>query len=390
MLRTSHQIVLQSSEDLSTLADESVDLVVTSPPYPMIEMWDEVFTAQDSSGAVGRALSAGDGAEAFELMHRLLDRVWRECYRLLKPGAFACINIGDATRKVGGNFRLYPNHARIISSCTALGFQSLPAILWRKQTNGPTKFMGSGMLPAGAYVTLEHEYILVFRKGGKRSFSGDEKRRRRESAFFWEERNTWFSDIWDLKGVRQRIESGSEGAGKKGIRERSAAFPFEIPYRLISMYSLIGETVLDPFLGTGTTTAAAVAAARNSVGFEIEPGFTEQLPSVLERASFEMNDRIRQRFEDHLLFVSDFENRKGEKPAHVNEHYGFSVVTTQERELRIPYIETIDISETATGGGGRTGAESTGPHLQTPSRTFTAEYRDTTDITCDSSPRIIY
>src|SRR5690606_1592163 len=142
------------------------------------------------------------------------------------------------------------------SAFIRLGFANMPNILWRKQTNAPNKFMGSGMLPAGAYVTLEHEWILVFRKAGKRTFRSEaEKKLRRESAFFWEERNTWFSDLWDLKGVKQKITNS-------GSRDRSAAYPFELPYRLINMYSVKGDIVLDPFLGTGTTALAAMATER--------------------------------------------------------------------------------------------------------------------------------
>ncbi|MFW6286491.1 MAG: DNA-methyltransferase, partial [Candidatus Sumerlaeota bacterium] len=184
MLKTTHSVFPSSAIDMSVLPDASVDLVVTSPPYPMIEMWDRIFAGQDAD--IGAALADKDGPAAFEKMHCVLDAVWRECERVLRAGGFACINIGDATRKVGDNFRLYTNHSRITNFCENLGFQSLPAILWRKQTNAPNKFMGSGMLPAGAYVTLEHEYILVFRKGDKRVFDAEEKNRRRRSAYFWE------------------------------------------------------------------------------------------------------------------------------------------------------------------------------------------------------------
>ena len=105
-------------------------------------------------------------------MHCLLDTVWRECARVVRPGGFVCVNIGDATRKVGDNFRLYTNHSRVTLTLESAGLQSLPLVLWRKQTTAPNKFMGSDMLPSGAYVTLEHEYILVFRKGDKRVFAG--------------------------------------------------------------------------------------------------------------------------------------------------------------------------------------------------------------------------
>ena len=248
------------------LPDESIDLMVTSPPYPIIEMWDRLFSEQNS--AIKDALEQNDGNKAFELMHQELDKVWAEVYRVLRQGGFACINIGDATRKIGNEFKLYSNHSRILEHCLSLGFSSLPEILWRKQTNAPNKFMGAGMLPAGAYITLEHEFILVLRKGGKREFkTAEEKLRRMKSAFFWEERNLWFSDVWeDLKGTKQNNIN-------KKIRERSGAYPFELAYRIINMFSLREDTVLDPFLGTGTTTAAAMATGRNSIGIEIDPNF---------------------------------------------------------------------------------------------------------------------
>lgn len=202
------------------LGDESVELVVTSPPYPMIEMWDGMFIEQDSEvgellEAAGKAAEPAAGedgstgtdkaAVCYRRMHEILDRVWTECARVLVPGGFACINIGDATRKLGSDFRLFTNHSRVTAAMEHLGFQSLPPLLWRKPTNAPNKFMGSGMLPAGAYVTLEHEYVLIFRKGGRRRFSASDAARRRRSAFFWEERNSWFSDIWDFRGIRQAV-----------------------------------------------------------------------------------------------------------------------------------------------------------------------------------------
>ena len=171
---------------------------------------------------------------AFELTHRELDKVWLECFRVLKEGGFLCINIGDATRNIKGEFELYNNHSRIITYCTNIGFTNLPNIIWRKPTNSPNKFMGSGMLPCGAYVTLEHEWILIFRKGSKRLYKGDtEKEQRRQSSFFWEERNHWFSDLWEIKGTKQAITNTKS-------RERNASYPFTVPYRLINMYSQRG------------------------------------------------------------------------------------------------------------------------------------------------------
>ena len=316
---------------MSFVADASVDLVVTSPPYPMIEMWDSGFSAQDP--AVGDRLAAADGAGAFEAMHRVLDHVWKNCSRVLRSGGFLCINIGDATRKLGDGFRLYTNHSRITANCESLGFESLPAVVWRKQTNAPNKFMGSGMFPSGAYVTLEHEYILILRKGGKRAFTAAEKDRRHRSAFFWEERNAWFSDIWDFKGTRQKL-------GQSDARARSGAFPFELAFRLINMYSMQEDTVLDPFLGTGTTTVAAIAAGRNSIGVEIDATLQPVIRDVVLHAAGSINARQLDRVARHREFVE--ESRSTDRVlGHENAPHGFPVVTRQERDLTIPLVTHI-------------------------------------------------
>ena len=164
-MKTTHRVFFKNAKKMDAVDSESIDLVVTSPPYPMIEMWDAVFA--ENNPEIPLALKENKGVLAFELMHRALDRVWDEVVRVLKTGGFACINIGDAARTINGNFMLYPNHSRILASLFQKGLSPLPAVIWRKQTNAPNKFMGSGVLPAGAYVTLEHEYILILRKGGK-------------------------------------------------------------------------------------------------------------------------------------------------------------------------------------------------------------------------------
>ena len=310
---------------MDDIEHESIDLMVTSPPYPMIEMWDEIFINQNPK--ILKALNNSNGSGAFELMHQILDRVWDEIWRVLKPGAIACINIGDATRTISNRFSLYANHTRIQSYMLQLGFSALPCILWRKQTNAPNKFMGSGMLPSGAYVTLEHEYILIFRKGNKKLFTSPEQKQiRRESAYFWEERNHWFSDVWvDLKGTTQ-------GLGDHGARDRSAAFPFELAYRLICMFSVKHDRVLDPFVGIGTSMFAAMATGRNFLGFDIEANLKTIIYSELANIIEFSNRKIENRLQNHLCFV---ENRVREKGPlkHANQHYGFPVMTSQEKEL---------------------------------------------------------
>lgn len=332
-MHTYHKLICSDSRKMSDVADESVDLIITSPPYPMIEMWDPVFSKLNPK--VGQALANENGDRAFEIMHQELDKTWTESFRVLKEGGFACINIGDATRTIGKRFQLYSNHSRILNSFKKIGFDTLPVILWRKQTNAPNKFMGSGMLPSGAYVTLEHEYILIFRKGTKRIFKeSEEKLLRQRSSFFWEERNKWFSDIWfDLKGVSQDINH-------KGLRNRSAAFPFELAYRLLSMYSVQLDIVLDPFLGTGTTILAAMAACRNSIGIEIDESFGKHIVRSATNSIRDFNKRISHRFSDHFEFVNEYLATKGPLK-YVNKNYKFPVMARQEIEIKIPYVNSI-------------------------------------------------
>jgi modification methylase len=333
---TNHKINFSDSRSLSLIQDTSIDLVVTSPPYPMIEMWDELFTSMHPD--IGDSLHRFDGNNAFELMNQELDKVWNELARVVKASGFVCINIGDATRTIGKQFQLYSNHSRITSKFVSLGFQPLPIALWKKATNAPNKFMGSGMLPAGAYITLEHEYILVFRKGGKREFDIEEgKNLRNQSAFFWEERNIWFSDSWDLKGVRQATNNGA-------VRERNAAYPFDLPYRLINMYSVKGDTILDPFLGTGTSTFAAIASERHSIGIEFDKNFSWIIRDGLKDLSRTANSFITKRLEDHMSFCDNYRKEKGNLK-YKNEKFGFPVLTKQEVKLDLNHISKINSTD---------------------------------------------
>ncbi|MEM2109675.1 MAG: site-specific DNA-methyltransferase [Candidatus Odinarchaeota archaeon] len=344
-METRHILLFQDSRNLNNIDSESVDLIVTSPPYPMIGMWDSLFSSLNSK--ISNALEAGNSELAFELMHKELEKVWVESYRVLKPGGLACIVIGDATRTVNREFQMFPSHAKITSYCLSLGFKALPVIIWRKQTNAPNKFMGSGMLPPGAYVTLEHEYILLFRKNGKRIFKTvKDVKNRGESAFFWEERNNWFSDIWiDLKGVKQNLNDSK-------LRGRSAAYPFELAYRLINMFSVKNDTILDPFLGTGTTTIAAIASQRNSIGVELDTSFRNHLIKKILSAEDSLNTYIEERLRKHMDFTQQYVKTRGQLK-YINRNYDFPVMTRQEEKIILPVIKRI---------------------LQTDSNTFIVEY----------------
>jgi site-specific DNA-methyltransferase (cytosine-N4-specific) len=297
-IRTKHKIIFNDSRKMDEVDDESIHLVVTSPPYPMIELWDELF--RELNPDIDKAfekLKITDNnekkekivREIYELMHKTLLPVWKELYRVLVPGGIACINIGDATRKLNGNFRLFPNHAKIIEYFEKIGFVTLPYILWKKPTNKPNAFLGSGFLPPNAYVTLDVEYILIFRKGEPRKFKPKDPLRY-ASKYTKEERDKWFSQIWDdIKGERQTHSK---------IARRTAAYPEEIPRRLIRMFSIVGDTVLDPFLGTGTTTKVAIELQRNSIGYEID----ESLREVIEEKVGIKQRRLGINFEVEFIY----------------------------------------------------------------------------------------
>jgi len=267
---THHKIIIGNSQQMPEVDDGSVQLMVTSPPYPMIKMWDGLFIKADLKIADLWHKLEADGTEEtvrqiYDAMHDYLGKVWRETYRVLVDGGIACINIGDATRTLNGKFQLFPNHARIMEICEKIGFTTLPYILWKKPTTKPKykgkgAFLGSGFLPPNAYVTLDCEFILIFRKGNLRRFQPKDPQRY-DSAFTKPQRDEWFSQIWTLKGTRQTTSE---------IERRTAAYPDEIADRLIKMFSVKGDTVLDPFLGSGTTAKVALKNERNSIGYEAD------------------------------------------------------------------------------------------------------------------------
>ncbi len=269
-MQTQHKIVIGNSQSMPEVADHSVHLMLTSPPYPMIQMWDQQFCQTDpkiarlwkrlDSPKFGRVVG-----QIYDLMHENLAKTWQETYRVLVDGGIAAINVGDATRRVNGKFQLFPNHSRIVEVCEKIGFTTLPYILWKKPTTKPHykgkgAFLGSGFLPPNAYVTLDCEFILLFRKGNLRKFPPHDHVRY-ESKITKVQRDEWFSQIWTLKGSRQTVEE---------LERRTAAYPDEIAERLIKMFSVKGDTVLDPFLGSGTTIKVALKNERNSIGYEAD------------------------------------------------------------------------------------------------------------------------
>jgi site-specific DNA-methyltransferase (cytosine-N4-specific) len=243
-------------------------------------MWDAQFeSAEAQIGKLWQKLRQTPQeetiAQLYDAMHRSLAQTWAETYRVLVDGGIACINIGDATRSVNGRFRVFPNHARVIEHCERIGFTTLPYILWKKPTTKPMykgkgAFLGSGFLPPNAYVTLDCEFILIFRKGKLRHFPPHDPNRY-SSALTKKQRDSWFTQIWQVTGTRQTADA---------LERRTAAYPDEIADRLIKMFSIKGDTVLDPFIGSGTTTKAAMQNERNSIGYETDPNL---IPTITKK-----------------------------------------------------------------------------------------------------------
>jgi site-specific DNA-methyltransferase (adenine-specific) len=259
-VRTTHRLVLGDARLMGGLDPRTtpVHLVVTSPPY---------WTLKDYAGAAGAAqLGHHEGYESF---HQELAKVWRRCFDLLVPGGRLCVVVGDVclSRRDGGRHLVMPLHADITHHCRAIGFDYLTPILWHKIANAETEVEGNGSAFLGkpyepnAIIKNDVEYILLFRKPG--AYRRPTREQRLLSLIDKDDHARWFRSIWtDVTGANTR-------------QGHPAPFPVELAYRLIRMFSFAGDTVLGPFIGSGSTTEAAIRAERSSIGYEIEPGYFE-------------------------------------------------------------------------------------------------------------------
>ena len=256
--RTTHRLHLGDARDLTFIPDSSVHLVVTSPPYWTLKEY-----------AKGNGSQLGD-IEDYENFLTELDKVWAECLRVLVPGGRICCVVGDVCvpRKRGGRHYVMPLHADIQVRARKIGLDCLTPILWHKIANGATEAEGNGAgfygkpYQPGSIVKNDTEYILLLRKGGKyRTVSPVQKAL---SMLTKEEMQSWLKSGWD--------DIPGASTTKLG---HPAPYPLEVAERLIRLFSFAGDTVLDPFLGTASTTVAAIRAGRNSIGVEIEPTYLE-------------------------------------------------------------------------------------------------------------------
>lgn len=247
---TVHSLNLGDARAMDRLEPNSVHLVITSPPYWTLKEY------RDSEGQMGHI-------DDYEEFLAELDRVWRHCLRALVPGGRLICVVGDvclSRRKNNGRHTVVPLHASIQEHCRKIGFDNLAPIIWHKISNATyevengSSFLGKPYEP-NSVIKNDVEFILMERKSG--GYRAPDIPTRVLSIISGENHKEWFQQIW----------SGITGAS---TRQHPAPYPIELAERLIRMFSFVGDTVLDPFLGTGTTTIAAARAGRNSMGFEVD------------------------------------------------------------------------------------------------------------------------
>ena len=255
-MATHHKIIIGDSRRMKEVPDESVHLVITSPPYWQLKDY-------------GNEAQIGYN-DTYEEYINNLNLVWDECHRILHKGCRLCVNIGDqfARSVYYGRYKVIPIRTEIIKFCESVGFDYMGAIIWQKvtttNTTGGATVMGSFPFPRNGILKIDYEFILIFKKYG--TAPKVSKEIKEQSKMTKEEWNQYFTGHWNFPGEKQD--------------KHLAMFPEELPARLIKMFSFVGDTVLDPFLGSGTTTLAARNRGRNAIGYEINEDF---LPVIKEK-----------------------------------------------------------------------------------------------------------
>ncbi len=259
--KTFHKVIIGDCRQMD-IADNSTHLVITSPPYWQLKDYGDKSQ-----------IGFNDSYEDY-INH--LGVVWAECYRVLEAGCRLCINIGDQFARAAyyGRYKVIPIKSEIIKCCESLGFDYMGTIIWQKTTtsnaSGGGSVMGSYPYPRNGIIKFDYESILIFKKNGvppRRKISQQIKEQSKMSAQEW---NLYFSGHWNFKGARQD--------------KHLAMFPPELPSRLIKMFSFVGDTVLDPFLGSGTTSLSAINLGRNSIGYEINTDFKDIIRCKLDES----------------------------------------------------------------------------------------------------------
>ena len=281
---TEHKIIFGDSRSLNKIMDKSVQLIITSPPYWQLKDYgtDDQIGFNDS----------------YEEYISNLNLVWKECNRVLSDGCRLCINIGDqfARSVYYGRYKVIPIRTEIIRFCESLGMDYMGAIIWQKtttmNTSGGGAIMGSFPYPRNGILKMDYEFILLFKKLG--NAPKPTQLQKEQSAMTKEEWGHYFSSHWNFNGVKQM--------------GHIAMFPEELPKRLIKMFSFVGETVFDPFAGSGTTSLAAKNLGRNSIGYEINKDFSQIIRDKLNADQIKIVDDAKVIYmDDEIGNISSFD-----------------------------------------------------------------------------------
>jgi modification methylase len=267
---------------MASVADESVHLVITSPPYWQLKDY-------------GNRNQIGFD-DTYEQYINNLNLVWAECYRILHNGCRLCVNIGDqfARSVYYGRYKIIPIRTEIIKFCETIGFDYMGAIIWQKvttcNTTGGASIMGSFPYPRNGIIKLDYEFVLIFKKLGiAPKVNRDIKSKSEMTTKEW---NTYFNGHWNFAGEKQN--------------GHLAMFPEELPKRLIKMFSFVSDTVIDPFLGSGTTTLAARNLSRNSIGYEINSDYESLIRQKLDLKSEDFFDDSTYEFQLPVIETIDY------------------------------------------------------------------------------------
>jgi site-specific DNA-methyltransferase (adenine-specific) len=317
-IKTTHKIIFGDAREMSEINDNSIQLILTSPPYWQLKD----YGIENQIGY----------NQTYEDYINHLNLVWKECYRVLSNGCRLCINIGDqfARSVYYGRYKIIPIHSEIIKFCESIGFDYMGSIIWQKpttmNTTGGATVMGSYPFPRNGIIKIDYEYILIFKKPGQ--YSAPSNQIKEASRLTKEEWNEYFSGHWNFNGEKQD--------------KHIAMFPEELPKRLIKMFSFVGDTVLDPFLGSGTTTLASIKLNRNSIGYEINNQFEN---IIKEKLNF---DNVNKFSVTNIQLIEQKAKNKDWQKEIENLPYKFRDLTKFDKKIdpkKLNFGSTIDVSD---------------------------------------------
>jgi len=338
---THHKIIIGDSRCMMEVHDESVHLIITSPPYWQLKDYGN-----------GSQIGFDDSYEDYI---NNLNVVWKECHRVLNKGCRLCVNIGDqfARSVYYGRYKVIPIRTEIIKFCETIGFDYMGAIIWQKvttcNTTGGATIMGSFPFPRNGILKIDYEFILIFKKHGVAPRVSKEIKEKSKMTI--EEWNQFFTGHWNIPGEKQD--------------KHLAMFPEEVPRRLIKMFSFVNDTVLDPFLGSGTTSLVAKKLERNSIGYEINPEFLPLMKEkldleqkmIFEESNFEIisqnkanidykqiGKQLPYMFKDPVEFDKKIDPRKLQFGSKINNH-------NSKREKYYPVKDVISPEQLVIGDG---------------------------------------